>query len=67
MASPNGPPYDLAFIDVHMIEVNATADRVWDQTGQAGGLYRRIVISTGGHVVAVRRLLAAIMRRAEGR
>jgi len=33
--------------------------------GLAGGLYRRLVIGTGGHVVAVRRLLLAIRRRSE--
>ncbi|MFI1393352.1 hypothetical protein [Streptomyces sp. NPDC020681] len=33
--------------------------------GLAGGLYRRLVIGTGGHVVGMRRLLSAIRRRAE--
>jgi hypothetical protein len=31
--------------------------------GLAGGLYRRLVIGTGGHVVGMRRLLSAIRRR----
>ena len=31
----------------------------------AGGTYRRLVVGTGGHAVAVRRLLAAVTRRAE--
>ncbi|GAA0602042.1 hypothetical protein [Actinomadura livida] len=33
--------------------------------GLAGGLYRRLVIGTGGHAVAMRRLLAGIRSRAE--
>jgi hypothetical protein len=33
--------------------------------GFAGGLYRLLVIGTGGHVVAVRRMLAGIRRRCE--
>jgi hypothetical protein len=33
--------------------------------GVAGGLYRILVIGTGGHGVAVRRLLSAVKRRAE--
>ncbi|MEV2194553.1 hypothetical protein AB0I02_26715 [Streptomyces phaeochromogenes] len=33
--------------------------------GPAGGLYRLLVLGTGGHAVAVRRLLAAVRRRAE--
>lgn len=33
--------------------------------GLAGGLYRRLVISSGGHVIAVRRLLSAVRRRSE--
>jgi len=33
--------------------------------GLAGGLYRRLVVGTGGHVVGVRRLLTAIRRRSE--
>lgn len=33
--------------------------------GTAGGLYRLMIIGTGGHVVAVRRLLSGIKRRAE--
>jgi hypothetical protein len=33
--------------------------------GLAGGVYRLLVIGTGGHVVAVRRLLSGIKRRAE--
>jgi hypothetical protein len=35
--------------------------------GLAGGLYRWLVIGTGGHVVGMRRLLAAIRRRCEDR
>ena len=35
--------------------------------GVAGRAYRLLVIGTGGHVVAVRRLLAGITRRAEAR
>lgn len=31
--------------------------------GLLGGLYRRLVIGTGGHAVGVRRLLAAVGRR----
>ncbi|PZH10121.1 hypothetical protein C1I97_14075 [Streptomyces sp. NTH33] len=31
--------------------------------GAAGGLYRRLVIGTGGHAAGMRRLLAAIGRR----
>lgn len=33
--------------------------------GLAGSLYRRLVISSGGHVIAVRRLLSAVRRRSE--
>jgi hypothetical protein len=33
--------------------------------GLAGGIYRRLVIETGGHVVGMRRLLSAIRRRSE--
>ncbi|MCB5909719.1 hypothetical protein [Streptomyces pinistramenti] len=33
--------------------------------GLAGGLYRRLVIGTGGHTVGMRRLLSAIRRRCE--
>ena len=33
--------------------------------GLAGGLYRLLVIGTGGHVVGMRRLLAAVRRRSE--
>jgi hypothetical protein len=33
--------------------------------GLAGGLYRRLVIGTGGHAVGMRRLLSAIRRRSE--
>lgn len=33
--------------------------------GLASGLYRRLVIETGGHAVAIRRLLAAVRHRAE--
>jgi hypothetical protein len=35
--------------------------------GVAGGVYRLLVVGTGGHVVAVRRLLARVKRRAERR
>jgi hypothetical protein len=35
--------------------------------GVAGGIYRLLVIGTGGHIVAVRRLLASVKRRAEAR
>jgi hypothetical protein len=33
--------------------------------GVAGGVYRLLVIGTGGHVVAVRRMLSTIKRRSE--
>lgn len=33
--------------------------------GSAGRMYRMLVLDTGGHAIAVRRLLAAITRRAE--
>lgn len=33
--------------------------------GAAGGLYRRLVVGTGGHAWATRRLLASVRRRAE--
>jgi hypothetical protein len=33
--------------------------------GLAGGLYRRLLMGTGGHVVGIRRLLAAVRRGAE--
>jgi hypothetical protein len=33
--------------------------------GWAGGVYRLLVVGTGGHVVGVRRLLADIKRRSE--
>ncbi|WP_306955797.1 hypothetical protein [Streptomyces sp. B4I13] len=33
--------------------------------GLIGGLYRRLVIGTGGHLIGMRRLLAAIRRRSE--
>jgi hypothetical protein len=35
--------------------------------GLAGGVYRLLVIGTGGHVVVVRRLLSGIRRRSERR
>ena len=35
--------------------------------GLAGGVYRLLVVGTGGHVVAVRRLLSRIKRRSEPR
>jgi hypothetical protein len=35
--------------------------------GVAGSIYRLLVIGTGGHIVAVRRLLASVKRRAEAR
>ncbi|MEU8288972.1 hypothetical protein AB0C01_31995 [Micromonospora sp. NPDC048905] len=33
--------------------------------GLTGGLYRQILLTSGGHVIAVRRLLAAIRRKSE--
>ncbi|MFI7658075.1 hypothetical protein ACIBTW_04225 [Micromonospora parva] len=33
--------------------------------GLAGGLYRQILLTSGGHVFGVRRLLAAVRRRSE--
>ncbi|MFD4597357.1 hypothetical protein ACFWPQ_04890 [Streptomyces sp. NPDC058464] len=33
--------------------------------GLAGGLYRRLVVGTGGHVIGMRRLLSAVRRRSE--
>ncbi|WP_371546329.1 hypothetical protein OG266_15930 [Streptomyces sp. NBC_00554] len=33
--------------------------------GLAGGLYRRLVIGTGGHAGGIRRLLSAVRRRSE--
>jgi hypothetical protein len=33
--------------------------------GVAGGVYRLLVVRSGGHVVAVRRLLAGMKRRVE--
>ncbi|WP_028804128.1 hypothetical protein [Streptomyces sp. 142MFCol3.1] len=33
--------------------------------GLAGGLYRRLVVGTGGHAVGVRRLLSAVRHRSE--
>jgi hypothetical protein len=41
------------------------ADTRAEFPGIAGRLYRAAVIGTGGHVVAVRRMLSAIKRRAE--
>ena len=35
--------------------------------GSHGRLYRLLVVSSGGHVVAVRRMLASVRRRAETR
>jgi hypothetical protein len=35
--------------------------------GLAGGVYRVLVVGTGGHVAGVRRLLAAVASRAEAR
>ncbi|MER5474354.1 hypothetical protein ABZX90_05780 [Streptomyces sp. NPDC002935] len=34
--------------------------------GPAGGVYRRLVVGTGGHAKGMRRLLASVRRRAEG-
>lgn len=34
--------------------------------GPGGRVYRALIIGTGGHVVAVRRMLAGVKRRAEG-
>jgi hypothetical protein len=42
-----------------------TAETRANFPGVAGGLYRRAVISTGGHAIGLRRLLAAVRRRAE--
>ncbi|MEU8329223.1 hypothetical protein [Micromonospora sp. NPDC048839] len=33
--------------------------------GLTGGLYRQILLTSGGHVISVRRMLAAIRRRSE--
>ena len=38
-----------------------------DFPGVAGGAYRLLVVGTGGHVVAVRRILAAVVADAERR
>jgi hypothetical protein len=35
--------------------------------GRSGGIYRLLVVGTGGHAVAVRRLLSSVRRRAEER
>jgi hypothetical protein len=35
--------------------------------GLAGGVYRLLVVGTGGHVIAVRRLLSVMKRRSESR
>lgn len=56
---------------VWRIEPTATGSRVRAETravfpGPHGALYRLAVIGTGGHVVATRRLLAQVARRAEG-
>jgi hypothetical protein len=34
--------------------------------GLAGGVYRALVIRTGGHVIGMRRMLASVRRRSEG-
>ncbi|MDG4809393.1 hypothetical protein O7634_21820 [Micromonospora sp. WMMD1120] len=36
-----------------------------DFPGLAGKFYRQLVVATGGHVIAVRRLLEAVRRRSE--
>jgi len=61
--------YALIF---HLEELGPGRSRLRAETraafpGLAGGLYRRLVIGTGGHRVGVRRLLAGIRRRAEER
>ncbi|RLP90077.1 hypothetical protein [Micromonospora sp. CV4] len=33
--------------------------------GLAGGLYRQLLLTSGGHVIGVRRMLAAVRRRSE--
>ena len=59
--------YALVF---RLEEMSGERSRLRAQTratfpGPAGGLYRRLVIGTGGHELLVRRLLAGIKRRSE--
>ena len=62
--------YALSF---HLEPLNPDESRLRAETraafpGRAGRAYRLVVIGTGGHVVAVRRLLSRVERRsAEGR
>jgi hypothetical protein len=57
-------------LTVHIDEVRPARSRVRAQTHAAfprlhGTVYRALVIGTRGHVLAVRRILAAIKRRSE--
>jgi hypothetical protein len=59
--------YALIF---HLDEVGPGRSRLRAESraefpGAAGRLYRLLVISTGGHVLGVRRLLSAVRRRSE--
>ncbi|MGA8369792.1 MAG: hypothetical protein WB765_06645 [Acidimicrobiales bacterium] len=59
--------YSLAF---HLEQVGSGSSQLRAETraafpGWAGAAYRLVVIGTGGHVVAVRRLLSDIKRRSE--
>lgn len=61
--------YELVF---HIDEVGPGRSRLRAETravfpGRTGGIYRLLVLETGGHVIAVRRLLAGVQRRAEER
>jgi hypothetical protein len=46
-------------------QVQLCAETRAEFPGPHGAVYRALVIGTGGHVLAVRRLLAAVKRRAE--
>lgn len=59
--------YSIIFCldDIHPGRSRLRAESRAAFPGLAGGLYRRLVIGTGGHVVGMRRLLSAIRRRSE--
>ena len=59
--------YRLTFrLDGREQPVELTAETHASFPGLAGAVYRMMVIGTGGHVFAVRGLLSAVQRRAEG-
>ena len=57
--------FELDARDPRTVEVHATTSAAFP--GGLGKMYRALVIGTGGHRIAVRRMLASVARRAERR